>query len=179
MPSVCNTVTCNTLTCNSPTARRRVVRLAVLALVVVGAILPQALRAQNPAPDRPYPGRWCGLAAAGGTVNMEISQDGRWVNSIEILNERGHVTSAEGTRTGRIQIVQNQFLYRAGGGAPSRCDRVPCRDGGAGNQVMIRGRFRGPEAVQGSFTAPNFGPGERRVVGNYIAWPAELAPCPY
>jgi hypothetical protein len=159
-------------------ARTAILRRVAVAVIPVALLfLPAAAYGANE--NRPVAGRWCGLAAGGGIVNLEVSLDGRWVESIQIMNERGQVSSGEGARTGRIQIVQDRFIYRAGGGSGGRCDRAPCRDGGAGNQVMIRGHFEGPDAVRGSFTGPNFGPGERRAVGNYIAWPAELAPCPY
>lgn len=43
------------------------------------------------------------------------------------------------------------------------------------NEIMVRGTFTSPESARGTYT---FQPDRRRIVGNYVAWPQAIAPCP-
>ncbi|MCB0216390.1 MAG: hypothetical protein H6648_10700 [Caldilineae bacterium] len=160
--------------------------------------------AQGQAPPiRPLPGRWCGVTGDGGFVELEVSDDGRFVEQVTLTDARGGSTSSQegGCVLGRAQVKNDQFIFKCGDGAgqrqtrpggPGRCTKAPCRgdrprDPGASNPTMIRGFFLSSEAARGNYTALTFRTvrsvsGERtmsrRIVGNYIAWPAGVSPCP-
>ena len=195
--------------------RNRVLALAVVvgaAAMLVGVRHAHAQgRAAQPAP---VTGAWCGLADAGGAVRMEVSSDGRFVESISIDSDRGTISSSEGTVVvPRAQIAEEKFIFRGGDTErdrcePTRCQGPNCLPGASGRNrpgtgggrcsenptsgIMIRGTFLSPDYVKGNFTGvipievqPGNGPGNsgarvvsRRVVGNYVAWPAGVAPCP-
>lgn len=73
-----------------------------------------------------------------------------------------------------------------------QCPREPCERTCRTvetNQLTIRGTFKAPDSVRGTYTGliEHFRNPERRegtpsrtyrVVGSYIAWPADVAPCP-
>ena len=161
--------------------------------------------AQGQAPPiRPLPGRWCGVTGDGGFVELEVSDDGRFVEQVTLTDARGGSTSSQegGCVLGRAQVKNDQFIFKCGDGAgqrqtrpggPGRCTKAPCRgdrprDPGASNPTMIRGFFLSSEAARGNYTALTFRTvrsvsGERtmsrRIVGNYIAWPAGVLFCPW
>lgn len=194
-----------------------VVRIALAAAVLVlGASVlaaaPRPAGAQAPQTP-PLAGAWCGVADIG-AVQMTVSADSRFVESISITTDRGTITSQEGTVVvPRAQIADDKFIFLGRDSERDRCEPVRCsgpnclpgasgrNQPGAGRNecnrnpttgIMIRGTFLSPEHVRGNFTGvistdvqPGNGRGNtgarvvsRRVVGNYVAWPVGVAPCP-
>ncbi len=151
-------------------ALRHPLVVALLMLVGVPLIL---IPDSAAAAAKPRSGQWCGYTNNGGSVRMEVSPDGRWLNSIDIRTPKGSVSSGEaGGR--RAQIVVGKFILRSAGrgGGGGRCTRVPCRGSGQrSSTTMIRGTFRGSDTVRGAFTAPP-------LIGQFSAWPIDFAPCP-
>jgi len=167
----------------------QLVALLLVASFLVGLIasLPGQVEAQRAGPV-PRGTQWCGLAYGGGSVRMEISTDGRFVNRIEIRTTKGSLGSGEVGSQNRAQIADGKFIFRSDreekecrrvretpGG---RSTRVPCRPrcrtpGCRGtevcttdrvNEMTIRGTFTSPESVRGTFTAlkPYFYSGRAR-----------------
>lgn len=194
---------------------RRGLAVGAFALAVAG-MAGQTVAAQ-PRGGQPLPvaGQWCGLAD-GGVVRLQVSTDGRFVESIAVDTDRGSLSSAEGTVVvPRAQIADAKFIFRGGDNSrdrcePTRCTGPGCLPGASGRNrpgggrdacaeypntgIMLRGTFLQPDYVRGTYTGqittvlrpanPRGGPGSgavtssRRIVGNYVAWPAGSAPCP-
>lgn len=125
---------------------------------------------------------WCGLTDAGGTVNMQLSADLRFVEWVEIRNDNVFISTREGQFNGvtRAQIAEDKFIFRKDreereceperSRAPrERCTQAPCRPGSSGggrspeppvncrttqiNELNVHGRFHSPDSVKGNYSA--------------------------
>lgn len=164
-------------------------RLALVmgaALLMVLGLAPRDAVAGARDPIVPVGGHWCGMTDSGGPIHLRITTDGRWVESIS-LGGVASMESGSGLRT--VQITESKFILRSrsssisrGGSGPIRgpiCRSAPCNKGGGGTVViqesMIRGTFTSPTSMRGNYSLVE---GRRRNLGNYVAWPADFAPCP-
>jgi hypothetical protein len=176
--------------------------LGALLLALLGGVFESTAIAQTRSVDPiPMGGSWCGVTADGGSVMLVVSDDTRFVESIDLTDPRGGTTSSgEGCVLNRAQIKNKQFIFKCNDGAgsrqtkpggPGRCTKAPCRGdnpgNGANDPTAIRGTFLSSEAVRGNYTAITYRTvrsvngartQSRRIVGNYIAWPVSSAPCP-
>lgn len=132
-------------------------RARILAIVLVGAFAagivatrPQDAAAQRGAPVVPSGPLWCGITASGGSVNMQLSSDLRFVEWIDVQEDKGTISTREGpyTGVGRAQIADSKFIFRqqhpeeecerdrnqpGSRNAPTpRCNLAPCRPGASG-----------------------------------------------
>jgi hypothetical protein len=171
----------------------RVVTLTAAVLVL--AILTSAAGAPSAsaADIVPVSGLWCGLTDDGGSIQMAVSPDARFVNDVEVRTTKGSVSAREGgpligaqVKSGKYILRQNTPTLRCDRGAdpgrPDRCRQAPCVPAGCvqiDNLTLIRGTFEAADSLRGSFTftiSPTYRP--KRVTGQYTAWPASVAPCP-
>ena len=173
--------------------------LAGLAGLLLGPQAPAA--AQTGAPPQALPGAWCGVTDDGGSLRLSITDDGRFVDLVEMSDTKGGSFSSEesGCATERAQLADGRFIFRCKGtstddrspGGSNRCTKAPCRGGGgaaASTQAsLIRGFLLGPESMRGNYSAyatrtinsvRGTTTSTKRIVGNYIAWPVSAAPCP-
>jgi len=127
----------------------------LLALVVIGAVLGGALAARpgrvaagrSKAPVVPAGALWCGITNDGGSVNLQLTADLRFVDWVEVRTARGIISTREGTFSGigRAQIAESKFIFRqqhdeeecererGNPAAPrQRCLIAPCRPGASG-----------------------------------------------
>lgn len=169
------------------------VAIAVAVLVLGAAALataPNRAAAQGRAPQTPpVAGAWCGLAD-NGVVQMMVSADSRFVESISITTDRGSLSSSEGgVVVPRAQIAEEKFIFLGRGGESNGCEPVRCtgptclpgasgrnRPGGGRetcNQqsagIMLRGTFLSPEYVRGTYSgvlATEVRPGGNGNAGN-------------
>ncbi len=158
----------------------------IVAITIATAAVPHAAVAAARDPIVPVGGHWCGLTDLGGPIHLRITSDGRWVESISLA---GASSTESGSGLGSIQITESKFIFRSrsstssgGGSGPIRgpiCRSAPCNKGGGGSVVvqesMIRGTFTSLTSMRGNFSLVE---GRRRILGRYVAWPAEFAPCP-
>lgn len=180
----------------------RSVGIPVLIVLAGPLLWPQApVAAQAGSAPAPLPGAWCGVTDDGGSLRLTITDDGRFVDLVEMSDTKGGAFSSEesGCATERAQVADGRFIFRCKGtstnttnpGGSNRCTKAPCRGGGgaaASTQAsLIRGFLLGPESMRGNYSAyttrtlssvRGTTTSTRRIVGNYIAWPISAAPCP-
>jgi len=179
-------------------SRTRVVLTLVIAVATLAGFgLLSSARSAAAAGVVPISGPWCGLTDDGGSIRMEVSPDGRFVNNIEVHAMKGSLSAREGGPMPGSQIKSGKYILRqiaATLSCPSRpgpsrppepCRQEPCsRTVPAGcksidNTTLIRGTFEAVDSLRGSFTftvSPTYRP--KRVTGQYTAWPSSVAPCP-
>lgn len=164
---------------------RRGLGLVLAAAFVAGlAAVPasRALAQRSSGTVVPSGTMWCGLTDTGGTVNMQLSSDLRFVEWIDIRNDKAFISTREGQFNGvaRAQIADDKFIFRKdreerecepdrSRGQRERCLQAPCRPGASGggrpadppvncrttqvNELNVRGRFESPDSVKGNFSA--------------------------
>lgn len=167
--------------------QRRIHRWVVL-LVLIALASSAQLAVADSKPVRPMVGKWCGLTGNGGVVQFTVTEDAKWITGFYIQSARYSFGSTENSDARPWQVMLSQFIYRtgaAGAGAGSRCVTAPCHSGGGGvATTVVRGFFDSPDTAHGTYNgatsvpenAPRRGPA--RSVSNWVAWPAEVAPCP-
>jgi hypothetical protein len=172
--------------------------LAAVSISLVGVGLAAARSAPTVtaggADIQPLTGKWCGMTDDGGSVRLDVTFDGQYVQNVDIRTFSGAVSFTEGNAQPGAQIKSGQFIIRQtqdvrectrqqiSPGGPSRCVRAPCKGTQPGvicrtvtvETVQIRGQFENVDSLDGTFTFPA---GTRRVYGRFTAWPASVAPC--
>jgi hypothetical protein len=182
--------------------------LALGAVLAVGgglaAARPESVQAQTRSAVVPTGGPWCGLTADGDRVFLDLSGDGRFVLSMDVLTPKGNVGTRESEVRGvtDAQVVDSKFIFRQRRDETA-CERDPLADPRhprdrcytyTVEDTTLRGTFADPNHVSGSYSAQNVydpsGSGDQPprnprgrpsrwlVTGTYTAWPEGFAPCP-
>lgn len=154
-----------------------IVAALAVAMGVVGVSAGRSW-AQRRVPT-PVGARWCGLSDTGGAVRFELTPDKMYVQNIEIQTNRGLLSTVEGYRMDRQQIVDGQFLFRRDErsreckpSSPQPPGRMPCRVAPCNpeppctvapcspvdckfietNVLTIRGIFTAEDSLHGTYT---------------------------
>ncbi len=187
----------------APASLSRLATCLALALpLLLLAASPRPATAQRAPQLDPVPGAWCGVTDDGGSVQVTITDDGRFVEEVSLFGTKGGSFSSSegGCATGRAQVADGKWIFRCreasqdtgSPGGSRRCTRAPCRGNGGGSgdgtrPSLIRGFMLNSESMRGNYSAYatrviSSVRGNRTttklVLGNYIAWPVGTAPCP-
>jgi len=153
--------------------------LGLLWLLHVTGGAPAPLAAFGGGGVVPLVGAWCGMTDDGGSVQLTVSEDGRFVRRIEIRTPAGSIVQSEGFDRAEAQIKSGSFLWRGVRGTeaanpqpgppsapqpvrpgnPGRCTRAPCRP--VAGPPPPPGSSRGAETtnmsvtVRGTFETPD------------------------